>query len=164
MPIPGFNEPFPYNDVIVKDNGKAAPAFTDWLDLSLQPRIESTPVVAESLERITDGNATVTTTPIGGAQTAGLYRLTYAAEVLVADAVSSSLTLTITWTHNSKTLTRTYTAMNGNTVTTTQGIVDGIEIDGNTTVSYDLAYVSNTAGQMHYQVALGLELIKAITT
>lgn len=163
LPVPGFNEPFPYNDVIVKPNGKAADVLADWVDFSLQPRIQASPLVSGSMERITDGNAAVSTTPIGGQQTAGLYRISYAAENLVPDAGGNSLQLTITWTHNTKVLTRTYAPMTGVTTTTTQGIVDAIEIDGGTVVSYDLAYTSFTAGVFHYQIALALELIQTVS-
>lgn len=163
MAIPGFNEPFPYEDRIVGDDGRAAKAFVDWLDLVLQPRIQASPIVTETAARVLDGNAAVAATPIGGEQTQGLYRLTYYAEVLVSDGVSQSLQLTIIWTHNGKTLTRTYAAMTALPNTTTQGFVDAIDIDGGTTVSYALAYASNTPGAFRYCATVALELVQLLS-
>jgi hypothetical protein len=157
-------EPFPSNDIIVKRSGKAADALVDWIDRNLQPRLQATPQVGPDAARIADGNAAVVApTPIGAEQSAGLYRFTYYAEVLVPDGVSSSLQLTITWTHNGKTLQRVYPAMTGDTIVTSQGIVDAVEIDGGSTVSYSLAYASNTPGSMHYQIAIALELLRVMS-
>lgn len=161
MAIPGFNEPFPSRDAIVKPSRKATETLVRWQEQSLQERVDRTPFRVEveaelTVDASTSGN-------LGGDQVAGLYRIVAYREVTTADPVSSSLALVIGWTHNGKALTRTLSAFAGapQTINDTAGDVAVIETDAGTPISYTITYASNTPGLAQFVVTLVAELVNA---
>lgn len=162
-----FARDFPFNDLIVllsgKDKGKSTQELQDWAATLLR-QAEASPVRPQPAEVLTDvvANAMGTLT---GVEAAGLYRVTAYREVTVADPVSSSLAIAISWTHNGKALTRTLSAFTGapQTTTNTAGDVTAIEIDPGTTISYALTYASNTPGLAQFSVTMSAELLQTIS-
>lgn len=156
---PGFNEPFPSRDAIVKPDGTPRQVFTDWMNETLQTRLADTPFQVRKeidLEVGVSTSGTLDTEDLGG-----LYRVTAYREVTAADPVSSSLDLTIAWTRDGKALTRTLSAFAGapQTINDTTGDVAVIEIDPGTPISFTLTYASNTPGASQFLVTLIAELV-----
>ena len=162
MPIPGYNEPFLWalNRVTDKD-GKASGVFSRWFDTSFQARVDATPVVADPPE-VLDAQSASTSGTVGGSQSAGLYRVSYYAQIITAAGVSSGLQLTLTWTHEGVAQSETFTNLTGNTTTTHQSQSLMIEIDPGTTIGYSLTYASNPASAMVYYAVLCAELIQPL--
>ena len=110
---------------------------------------------------LTAQDASIGTTPIPTASLAsGLYRVSYAARVTVAGSVSSSLTVTITWTAGAVTQSIVGAAMTGNTTATFQTATYLIKIDQGTPVSYATTYADGGgAVAMQYELSVVLELV-----
>jgi hypothetical protein len=89
----------------------------------------------------------------------GNYRLSYYITVATAAGVSSSLTVTASWTDHSVAQTRTSAAMTGNTTATNQSEIWPIHIDAASPVSYTLTYASNPASAMVYNAYIILETV-----
>ncbi len=107
---------------------------------------------------LTGQGASIGTTPIPLPTLAsGAFRLSYYAEVTTAAVTSSSLTVTVTFTHNAQTLTFTGTAMTGNTTTTIQTNTWAFLLDAASPISYATTYASNGAGEMKYTLYIRLE-------
>jgi hypothetical protein len=162
MLFPGYREPFPSNDVIVDKHGRPTDQLTDWVELGLERALQAAPIRLQPTEVLTDVSASDSGT-LGGDETAGFYRVSGYREVTVADPVSSSLTLTIGWTHNSKALTRTFNfGAAPQTVNDTDGVVTVVQIDPGTVISYTLTYLSNTPAMARFDVTLSAELIQSL--
>lgn len=99
-----------------------------------------------------------TTAITGEAITAGLYRVTYYARITIADGVSSSLTVNISWDDGAATCTHSFTAITGDTTTTTGSESYMVLIDA-PPISYSTTYASNTPGAMKYKLSVVLESI-----
>lgn len=168
--IPGYNEPFPTRDRIVDDRGYPTRLLIDWFEQTLGRRLTSTPVLTDPLTRVPSStpsagtNATETGT-LGGTQSTGLYQLNAYLETIVADAGGApSCVLTITFTHNGKSLARIYPALSGLLTTSVATVTDTIEVDPNTSVGYVLTYVSGTTpGLFRYYAAMGLQLLQPLS-
>jgi len=91
--------------------------------------------------------------------TAGLYRVTYYAEITQAAGSSSSLTVTVGWTHNSKSFTQSGAAITGNTTTTQQNGIFNLLVDGNTAMTYETAYSSSGTPSMEYELLVTVESV-----
>ena len=89
----------------------------------------------------------------------GPYRVSTYARVTVADAVSSSLTVTLGWTETGLALTHSFAAMTGNTTATVDSQTWLIEIDQASPISYATTYASGTPGAMHYRLTLIVEAL-----
>lgn len=161
--IPGFNEPFPTRDPIVKESRHPADVLVRWEEQSLQLRVDATPFRVQQADVLTGIIATGSGT-LGGDQAAGLYRVTAYREVTAADPVSQSLALTLRWTHNTKPMTRILSAFTGAPMNTNDntGDVAAIEIDPGTPISYDYTYASNTPGVGQFALTISAELLQAI--
>lgn len=107
----------------------------------------------------TDANqsAAVATTTLYTVTQTELYRLSWYARITVADGVSSSLQLTVTWREGSHTSTKVFTALTGDTTSTYDGAVWPFYADSGTLVTYALAYASNTPAKMRYRISLCVE-------
>lgn len=162
-----FLRDFPYNDEIIGDKGvdknKATDELIKWAE-SISRQSEASPVLPQPVTRLTGVDASDSGT-LGGAETAGVFRISAYREVTVADPVSSSLAIAIAWTHNTKALTRTLAAFTGapQTITDTVSDVTIIEVDAGTAISYTLTYASNTPGLAEFQVVLAAELIQSVS-
>lgn len=161
--LPGFNEPYPSRDAIVKPNRHPTDILTRWEEQSLLQRVNQSPYRVQPAEVLTNVAASASGT-LGGDQTAGLYRVTFYLECVAADPVSQSLTLVIGWNHNTKALTRSLAVLTGAplAIDSTTGGVAGIDIDAGTPISYTLTYASNTPGLGKFDVTMSAELLQAI--
>lgn len=160
--LPGYNEPFPSRDAIVKSSRKSADVFTRWNEQSLLNRVDRTPFRVQSSDQLTNIGASTSGT-IATEQAGGLYRVSVYREVTTADPVSSSLAIALGWTHNGKSLTRTLSAFTGapQTVNDTAGDSVVIEIDAGTPISYTVTYASNTPGLARFEATLMAELLES---
>lgn len=160
MSLPGLNEPFPSRDKLVDKEDYPSFDFTRWVDQSLLPRVDAAAVSVDSVSG-TGLTAGVTITAIGADQIAGKYRFSCYLQVVTPAGVASSLQVTLTWTYNGVVQTEVFTLLNGNLVTTHQGITYTFDIDDAGPVSYTIAYTSNPANAMVFDYSLSLELVKA---
>lgn len=123
----------------------------------------STQVLPDGVVRLTGQTAAIGTTTIPtGTLVAGLYRLAWYGQVITPAGVSSDFQVTVTWTNNGVTQTKTGTLRNGNLTTTYDA--DGIDLfhlDAGTPVSYAVSYNSNPAAAMELDLYIALQLVAA---
>lgn len=113
--------------------------------------------------QLTNQTATIASTPIPTADlAAGLYRVSWYAQVITPAVVSSSFRVTVAWTRNGVAQSVTGTLENGNLTTTFESNGELlIHIDGATPVSFAVAYASNPAAAMVFELNVMLELVSA---
>lgn len=142
-----------------KTNGKVSFYFlTLWN--ALTARIEQAAYRIGNGVTLAAQQASILATPLGSATLgAGLYRVSWYARITTPDGVSSSLTVTIRWTEGAVALALSGAAMTGDTVTTVQSGIVFLNVDNNTPITYATAYLSNTPGQMQYELVLALERV-----
>lgn len=157
--IPGYNEPYPVRDAIVKRSRKPTDVLVRWEEQSLLARVDRSPFRVQT-ESSASVNASTSLT-LGGDQSSGLFRITGYVEVVTADPVSQSLTITLGFTHNGKALTRQAVVVSGApmTINDNAGFVVGIETDEGTSISATLTYASNTPGLGVFLVTVSSELV-----
>lgn len=160
--------PVPWNTPIVQldpQTFKPLPGFTmskdfgNWFFASLVQPIANAPQFYPTVA-LTGQSASIGTTPIPLPSLAtGLYRLTYYARITTADAVSSSLTVTLTWTDGGVSPSFSGAAMTGNTTTTAQSGSAMVQIDAASPISYSTTYASNTPAAMQYRLTILVEAV-----
>lgn len=102
--------------------------------------------------------AAITTTPITlPGISAGFYRVCVYFVITIAAAVSSSLTVTIGWTDNGNPSSRVIPALTTNTLGANGGQDMTIHVDNNSPITYAVAYASNAANQMTYNIGIVVE-------
>ncbi len=162
MPIPGFNEPFPSRDTIVKKSRKADDALLRYEEQSQKPRVDASPALVDDDQQ--DGqSASIPTTAIGGTQIAGSYEVSGYVQVVTPAGVASSFQVTLGWTYRGVPQSEVLTLENGNLTTTRQGFTQAIRIDGGSIVTYAIAYTSNPASAMVYDAYVALTLKAALS-
>lgn len=143
-PIPGFT--------MGKD-------FGNWLFTSVVQQIANAPQIYPSVS-LTAQSAAIGTTPIPLPSLAsGAYRITWYLEKTVADGVSSSVQVTINWTHNTKSLSLSGAALTTDTTLAVQSNSITVLIDAASPISYTTAYASNTPATMKYQLFVLVETV-----
>ena len=114
----------------------------------------ATTIVPQGVVQLTGQTAAIGTTAIPTpALAAGLYRVEWYGQVLTAAGVSSSFQVTIAWTRNGVAQSFTGTLENGNTTATheaDQSLL--IHVDASTPVTYAVAYASNPAAAMVFEL------------
>lgn len=111
---------------------------------------------------LTDQAANISATDIsGGNLSSGLYRFTYYTRITRAAGVSSSLTVTLSWTDGGIACSFSGAAITANTTSTTQSETKLLRIDSVSPVSYSTAYASAGAPTMQYRLDVALEEIWA---
>ena len=160
--IPGFNEPFPSRDQIAKPDLTASDALMIWVEQSLQTRIQASAYRVPSISPMTNVQGSGAGVLVANA-TAGQYRISAYREVEVADPVSSSLAITIGFTHGTKALIRQLSAFAGapQTINDNAGDTVVIDVDAGTPISFTLVYASNTPALARFYVSLTPELVQA---
>ena len=162
-----FLRKLPYNDVLTimegKDAGKPTDEMAKWAE-SMERQSSASPVAPQPAEQLENISASTAGT-LGGDIPAGIYAIYAYREVVIADPVSSSLALSIGWTHNGKALTRSLSAFTGapQTINATASDVTVVEIDPNTPISYTLTYASNTPGLGRFQCSLIANLLQNVS-
>ena len=143
-PIPGFT--------MGKD-------FGNWLFTSVVQQIANAPQIYPAVS-LTAQNAAIGTTPIPLPSLAsGAFRITWYLEKTTADGVSSSVQVTINWTHNTKSLSLSGAALTTDTTLAVQSNSITVLIDAASPISYTTTYASNTPGTMKYQIYLLVETV-----
>lgn len=146
----------PYKAEVVDQSRKLSGDWTRWI----QPFWSRVAAAIQSVGRtvsVTDQSAAIATTTLYTVTQAGTYRVSWYLRVTVADGVSSSAQLTLTWREGSHTSTKTFTALTGDTTSTYDAAVWPFYADSGTTVSYAVAYASNTPLTMRYRLTVATE-------
>ena len=166
-------EPFPVNDYIVRRarqeytlRQQADPLEDKLTEVFANYFLRLGDTVNASAVRITDpvalsvqGASVAATDLSGGGVSQGLYRVSWFAQITQPGTVSSSLTTAIDWVSNGVTLTKTFTAITGNT---TSSFGDGqvfFSADAASPVRYTLTYATAGATSMQYQFNATLERV-----
>ncbi|HYC00459.1 MAG TPA: hypothetical protein VEC57_15080 [Candidatus Limnocylindrales bacterium] len=151
----------PHGEPLVDRQGLMRLPWVTWFrglrtDLDSTPRAETTPIT------VTGQSAAIGLTAIPTATLpAGLYLVTAFLRVTTAAGVSSSVTLTITFTSGGVTCTFSGAALTANATNAPQAHTWLLKIDAATPVSYSTAYVSNPAAAMRYELSIVFQRIDA---
>lgn len=148
----------PYKSVVVDTARILSGDWTRWFQL-FWARVSSAVQFVGKTVALSDQSAAIATTTLQTVTQGGLYRVSWYARVTVADGVSSSLQITLTWREGSHTSTKTFTALTGDTTSTFDGAVFPMYADSGTVITYAAAYASNTAQKMRYRLAVGTEFV-----
>lgn len=126
--------------------------FGNWFQTSLVQGVTNAPQFLPAVSLIAQ-NAAIATTPIPlPSLAAGPYRVTWYTEITAADGGGSALQITVTWTHNGKTLSLSGANLTSDSITTVQSNSVTVLIDAASPLSYSVAYSSTTPGKMQYQL------------
>src|SRR3990167_10390286 len=82
---------------------------------------------------------------------AGMYRIGLYLQKITADGVSSSLTLTVGWTSRGAALTHSFAALTTDAIGANDSSIWEMYVDANSDITYEVAYASNTPGNMTYR-------------
>src|SRR5262245_1405426 len=157
MPAITFDPP-PYDGSITNEKFYTlGPQFIRWFG-QLFGIIQAAAIRLGSTLVLTNRNAAIATTPIplpalGG----GPYRLTGILQVTAVDGVSSSVGLVFGWT-NGVSLTKTFTPLTGDTLTTTDSFTVTVPTTSSV-LTYATSYASNTPNKMKYLLEITVESI-----
>lgn len=110
------------------------------------------PTVA-SIE-IADENEAVVTSLAWLALADGEYRVSWRLRKIVADGVSSSLTVTIGWLDGGVAISQAFPALTTDTVVAQSSGSLVLHADGASQITYAIAYASNTPNKMHFNAAI----------
>lgn len=150
----------PYKSAVVDDNNILSGDWTRWWSgfwnrVKSAVQLVGTPVTQTSPFL----NAAVTTKVLLTVTQGGTYRISTYLRIVVADGVSSSAQITLTWRENLQTCTKTFAAVTGDTVTTVDSQSWTVHADSGTQISYAIAYASNTPNKMHFRADLPTEFV-----
>ena len=148
----------PYRSDVTEKPGLLSGDWTRWLQLFWARVGSSVQFVGKTVAR-TNQSAAIATTTIYTPTQGGLYRVSWYARVTVADGVSSSLQVTVTWREGGVTLTKTFAALTGDTTTTLDSQTWVVHADSGTSITYAVAYASNTPLKMRYRLDVATELV-----
>lgn len=168
MSLPGLNEPYPFNDVLVEmsgeNAGKPTREFDIWLTQRIIPSIDASPAQFEPINRDSE-QAAIGLTEILPVAGAGFYRFNVFLQVITPDGAASSAQVTLAWQYNGQAQTKVFTNMTGNTVTTyTSDAPFVFRTDAGQPISYSVAYTSTTPNQMEYSLTASLELMRSFSS
>lgn len=162
--------PMPFSDPIAvrreKDrNGRTIEIFSfctePWVKSFQEQadRVETSPQRRAAVSLEDQGAAIAATSiPISGL-TSGVYRLSYIARITRAASTSSSLTVTLQWTHGGVSISQAGAAITGNTTATQQNAHLLIYADQGTPIRYSTAYASVGATSMQYALIVIAEAV-----
>ena len=160
--MPYVSPPLNAYEAMVNPDRTPSKTFLDWVTATLLQPLQTSSQRVTTPVSLTTQAASISTTPIPS-QTlaAGIYRVSVFAAITQAATVSSSLTVTITFTHNGLSKSLSGVALTGNTTTTVQSNTFLIHIDGSSPVSYATTYASAGATPMQYALDVILERVAA---
>lgn len=142
-------------DVEITESGGPVTLFFRELWQQLQGMVGKIATVATT--ELTNQAAAIVTTRAYLVQTPGIYRIAYYVRKTVADGVSSSLTVTLGWTDHGVPLTEAGAALAADLVTAQQSGSKLVYADGNSDLTFAVAYASNTPGTMRFQLEVSVE-------
>ena len=153
--------PLPSDTPMVEPNDEKALLITfPWLQ-ALVTRDQQQALSSERVvdEAITAQAASIGATPLVVGESGGFFAVNIYARITRAATVSSSFQLTLAWTEGAQALTKVFTALTANTVTTYQAEVFPLRVDANTAFTYAVAYASVGATTMQYSLELVVQRI-----
>lgn len=133
--------------------------FGNWFQSSVVAPVANAPQLLPAVD-LKNQSTSLSTTPMPlPALATGAYRISYYTRKTTADGVSSSLTITFSWTESAQALT-----VSGSTLTTdaTTAVQSGSLVilrDASSPISYSTTYVSNTPGLMRYRLFILVETV-----
>jgi hypothetical protein len=142
----------------VQPNGRLRDRVVDWLS-ALVKRVNECPYVLTRIALTAQGASIATTTIPLGVLTEGLYRVTLTARITRAASVSSSLTVSISWTSGGVLCTVATAALTGNTTDSVQMATYLIAVDSGTAIQYSTTYASVGAPSALYSLDLIVERV-----
>lgn len=151
-------DPPPYAAPIAED--KPAKLGADWIRWfgQLFGAVQSSAQQIGSMVTRTNQSAAITTTaiplPVIGN---GPYRLTGYLQVTTPDGAASSVGLVFGWQKNAIPITKTFTALTGNTTATADSFSVTVPTDQSSALTYATSYSSTTPGQMKYLLIITVE-------
>lgn len=117
--------------------------------------------LAQTTQTVTDttvaGTAAIGATALDVGVNGGLWRVNVIARITTPATTSSSLTPTFRWTTSGVALSRTMTAITGNTTSTYSVDTFPVRLDANTSLTYETAYASVGATAMQYSLEMAVE-------
>lgn len=150
--------PIPYESAIVEGGtDPISKPYYLWLYEFDQRVTQSSNVLATVALETQD--AAIGTTAAWTTTTEGLYRVNVYLRITAAAGVSSSVTVTISFTESGVPLTFVLTAVTGNTTSTVQTATVFLRSDASAPISYSTAYASNPAGAMKYSLTVLVEQV-----
>lgn len=133
--------------------------FGNWFQSSVVAPVANAPQLLPAVN-LKNQSTSLSTTPIPLPSLAtGAYRITYYTRKTTADGVSSSLTITLSWTESGQALTVSGSALTTDAATAVQTGTLLILSDAASPISYSTAYVSNTPGTMKYRLFILVETV-----
>lgn len=132
--------------------------FRQWL-LSLIDRLQKAVYLPTAAIQKTNQHAAIGTAIAYTVAVGGIYRISYAIRKVVADGVSSSLTVTLGWVHRGASLSLSGAALTADSTTAFQSGTTLAHVDASSNITYAVAYASNTPDQMQYDVDVTVEAI-----
>lgn len=102
-------------------------------------------------------NAAIATTIAWTTAQAGVFRVSWYLRKTVADGVASSLTMTIGWTDKAAALAQSGAALVVDANVAQQNGSVLVRADANSSLTYAVAYASNTPGAMKFDVVVEVE-------
>lgn len=128
-----------------------------WVQFFVSQQQQIQDAAAIVVDQQVPGTAAIGATALDVGTSSALYRVNLYARITRAASVSSSLTPTFRWTEGGVALSKTYTALTGNTTSTY--VVDSfpVRIDATTSLTYETAYASVGAPTMTYSLEIAVE-------
>lgn len=150
-----FENP-PWRTQVLDPDGTLGRDYRNYLQ-TLQSVGQSSPqILGEKSESAK--TAAISSTPIPLPSVgAGYYRVSVYELITIAAVTSSSLQVTIGWTDQTIPLTRVLPAITSNTLGANDGVTFPIHIDNASPITYAVAYASNGANQMTYNLGILIE-------
>lgn len=154
----GNSDP-PLKDAVVDNTRTLTNAWRDWFR-RLPATLDSIPSRLNDVSLSNQSTSISATNFAGYSLLPGRYRVTYGARITTPDSVSSSLTVTLSWTTGGVGQSYSGAAMTGNTTTTFQSGTLLIRVDGGTAVNYATTFTSGGIGSPEYSLDVTLEKLK----
>lgn len=97
-------------------------------------------------------SAAIAGTTIFSPDQVGLYQVVWFLKITIADGVSSSATVTISWKTGGNVCSKTFPAITGDSLTTSDSGIAILKPDTGQAIQIAVAYASNTPNKMRYDV------------
>ncbi len=153
--------PIPRQSIVLRLQSLISLDWDNWFQ-ALVRAITAAPSQVASTD-VTGQHATIGSTafmlPSGTTLDAGLYRVTYAAQVTRAASSSSSLQVAVGWHSGGVAQTVTGAALTANTTTTRESVTLPMLVDAATVPTYTVTYASSGVTSMQFWFAASLEAL-----
>lgn len=146
-----------YSPVLEGGKELISSAYYHFLD-NLRQQVDANAQVAGSTALTVQG-AAIGATTILVTQFSGLYRFTWYLRITTAATTSSSATVTLGFTESGVPLTKTFTAVTGNTIQTIASETFLLRSDAPAPITFAVAYASTGATSMVYRLDVLLEQV-----